>query len=75
MVKAFKLTKVSGAYWRGNSDNQMLQRVYGVAFRSQKQLNEYLMFLEEAAKRDHRKLGNELELFMFSDEAPGMPFI
>ncbi|MCM3005580.1 threonine--tRNA ligase [Priestia koreensis] len=74
MVKAFKLTKVSGAYWRGNSDNQMLQRVYGVAFRSQKQLNEYLMFLEEAAKRDHRKLGNELELFMFSDEAPGMPF-
>ncbi len=74
MVKAFKLTKVSGAYWRGNSDNQMLQRVYGVAFRSQKQLNEYVMFLEEAAKRDHRKLGNELELFMFSDEAPGMPF-
>ena len=74
MVKAFKLTKVSGAYWRGNSDNQMLQRVYGVAFRSQKQLNEYVLFLEEAAKRDHRKLGNELELFMFSDEAPGMPF-
>lgn len=74
MVKAFKLTKVSGAYWRGNSDNQMLQRVYGVAFRSQKQLSEYVMFLEEAAKRDHRKLGNELELFMFSDEAPGMPF-
>ncbi|MEH7266560.1 TGS domain-containing protein, partial [Priestia megaterium] len=73
-VKAFKLTKVSGAYWRGNSDNQMLQRVYGVAFRSQKQLNEYVLFLEEAAKRDHRKLGNELELFMFSDEAPGMPF-
>ncbi|MEH7584200.1 threonine--tRNA ligase [Priestia megaterium] len=74
MVKAFKLTKVSGAYWRGNSDNQMLQRVYGVAFRSQKQLNEYVLFLEEAAKRDHRKLGNELELFMFSEEAPGMPF-
>ncbi|WP_243557033.1 threonine--tRNA ligase [Priestia megaterium] len=74
MVKAFKLTKVSGAYWRGNSDHQMLQRVYGVAFRSQKQLNEYVLFLEEAAKRDHRKLGNELELFMFSDEAPGMPF-
>ncbi|MFP3888382.1 threonine--tRNA ligase [Priestia filamentosa] len=74
MVKAFKLTKVSGAYWRGNSENQMLQRVYGVAFRSQKQLKEYLTFLEEATKRDHRKLGNELELFMFSEEAPGMPF-
>ena len=74
LVKSFKLMKVSGAYWRGNSDNQMLQRVYGVAFSAQKQLNEYLTFLEEAAKRDHRKLGNELELFMFSEEAPGMPF-
>lgn len=74
LVKSFKLMKVSGAYWRGNSDNQMLQRVYGVAFTAQKQLNEYLTFLEEAAKRDHRKLGNELELFMFSEEAPGMPF-
>ncbi|MGE7878508.1 threonine--tRNA ligase [Peribacillus muralis] len=74
LIKSFKLMKVSGAYWRGNSENQMLQRIYGVAFPAQKELNEYLTFLEEAAKRDHRKLGNELELFMFSEEAPGMPF-
>lgn len=73
-VKAFKLTKVSGAYWRGDSNNKVLQRVYGVAFSNQKELKNYIMFLEEAAKRDHRKLGNELDLFMFSEEAPGMPF-
>ncbi|MGG1575275.1 threonine--tRNA ligase [Fictibacillus sp. NRS-1165] len=74
LVRAFKLTSVSGAYWRGDSENQMLQRIYGVAFSSQKELEEHLHFLEEAAKRNHRKLGKELELFMFSEEAPGMPF-
>ncbi len=73
-MKAFKLTNVSGAYWRGDSNNQVLQRIYGVAFPTKKELNEYVIFLEEAAKRNHRKLGNELELFMFSEEAPGMPF-
>ncbi|ALC53110.1 threonine--tRNA ligase [Bacillus thuringiensis] len=73
-LKAFQLTHVSGAYWRGDSNNQVLQRIYGVAFSSQKELEEYLHFVEEAAKRNHRKLGNELELFMFSEEAPGMPF-
>ncbi|EEK78988.1 threonine--tRNA ligase [Bacillus cereus] len=73
-LKAFQLTNVSGAYWRGDSNNQVLQRIYGVAFSSQKALEEYLHFVEEAAKRNHRKLGNELELFMFSEEAPGMPF-
>ncbi|WHY73946.1 threonine--tRNA ligase [Fictibacillus enclensis] len=73
-IKAFKLTSVSGAYWRGDSNNRMLQRIYGVAFSSKKELDEHLQFLEESAKRNHRKLGKELELFMFSDEAPGMPF-
>lgn len=74
LIKAFKLTRVSGAYWRGDSQNDVLQRVYGVAFKKKKDINEYLNFLEEAAKRDHRKLGKQLELFMFSEEAPGMPF-
>ncbi|PEF90427.1 threonine--tRNA ligase [Bacillus cereus] len=73
-LKAFQLTHVSGVYWRGDSNNQVLQRIYGVAFSSQKELEEYLHFVEEAAKRNHRKLGSELELFMFSEEAPGMPF-
>ncbi|HWO98087.1 MAG TPA: threonine--tRNA ligase [Bacillus sp. (in: firmicutes)] len=73
-IKAFKLTHVSGAYWRGDIQNEVLQRVYGVAFKTKKDLNEYLHFLEEAAKRDHRKLGKQLGLFMFSEEAPGMPF-
>ncbi|HDR8488225.1 TPA: threonine--tRNA ligase [Bacillus cereus] len=73
-LKAFQLTHVSGAYWRGDSNNQVLQRIYGVAFSSQKELEEYLHFVEEAAKRNHRKLGSEFELFMFSEEAPGMPF-
>lgn len=73
-LQAFQLTHVSGAYWRGDSNNQVLQRIYGVAFSSQKELEEYLHFVEEAAKRNHRKLGSELELFMFSEEAPGMPF-
>lgn len=73
-LKAFKLTHVSGAYWRGDSRNQMLQRVYGAAFASKKELDDYFHFLEKAQNRNHRKLGNELELFMFSEEAPGMPF-
>ncbi|MFC4355604.1 threonine--tRNA ligase [Chryseomicrobium palamuruense] len=73
-LKAFKLTHVSGAYWRGDSQNQMLQRIYGVAFASKRQLKEYEQFVEEAHRRNHRKIGKELELFMFSEEAPGMPF-
>ncbi|WP_260870946.1 threonine--tRNA ligase [Paenibacillus xylanexedens] len=73
-IKAFKLLNVAGAYWRGNSDNKMLQRIYGTAFPNKAQLDEHLHMLEEAKKRDHRKLGKELELFMFSEEAPGMPF-
>lgn len=73
-IKAIKLMSIAGAYWRGNSDNQMLQRIYGTAFLKQSELDEYLHFLEEAQKRDHRKLGKELQLFMFSEEAPGMPF-
>ncbi|MGG0811546.1 threonine--tRNA ligase [Paenibacillus alvei] len=73
-IKAFKLMKVSGAYWRGDPNNKMLQRVYGTAFAKKDQLDDYLHMLEEAKKRDHRKLGTELGLFMFSEEAPGMPF-
>ncbi|NHN29077.1 threonine--tRNA ligase [Paenibacillus agricola] len=73
-IKAFKLLSVAGAYWRGNSNNKMLQRIYGTSFPKKAQLEEHLHFLEEAKKRDHRKLGKELELFMFSEEAPGMPF-
>lgn len=73
-LQHFKLMNVSGAYWRGDSNNQMLQRIYGVAFASKKELEEHFVFLEEAEKRNHRKLGKELELFMFSEEAPGMPF-
>ncbi|WBL17137.1 threonine--tRNA ligase [Sutcliffiella sp. NC1] len=74
LMKAFKLTRVSGAYWRGDSEGEVLQRIYGVAFRKKQELDEHLHFLEEAAKRDHRLLGKQLELFMFSEEAPGMPF-
>ncbi|MED0704506.1 threonine--tRNA ligase [Aneurinibacillus aneurinilyticus] len=73
-IKAFKLMSVAGAYWRGDSDRQMLQRIYGTCWAKKSDLDEYLHFLEEARKRDHRKLGKELELFMFSEEAPGMPF-
>lgn len=73
-LKAFKLLSVAGAYWRGDSNNQMLQRIYGTAWPKQSQLEDYLKRLEEAKKRDHRKLGRELKLYMFSDEAPGMPF-
>lgn len=73
-IKAFKLLNVAGAYWRGNSNNKMMQRIYGTAFPNKAQLEDHLHMLEEAKKRDHRKLGKELELFMFSEEAPGMPF-
>jgi len=73
-MKAIKLLNVAGAYWRGDSERQMLQRIYGTAFPKDAQLEEYLHILEEAKKRDHRKLGRELDLFMFSEEAPGMPF-
>ncbi|MCM3269803.1 threonine--tRNA ligase [Paenibacillus elgii] len=73
-IKAFKLLSVAGAYWRGDSNNKMLQRIYGTAFPKKAELDEHLHLLEEAKKRDHRKLGKELGLFMFSEEAPGMPF-
>jgi len=72
--KAFKLTKVAGAYWRGDSSNAMLQRIYGTAWETQEQLDNYLHLLEEAEKRDHRKLGKELDLFHFQEEAPGSVF-
>jgi len=72
--KAFRLTTVAGAYWRGNSDNEMLQRIYGTAWGSKQDLNLYLQRLEEAEKRDHRKLGKQLGLFHFQEEAPGMAF-
>ncbi len=72
--KAFKLTKVSGAYWRGDSNNEMLQRIYGTCWSSKKDLDEYLHRLEEAEKRDHRKLGKEMDLFHFREESPGAVF-
>jgi threonyl-tRNA synthetase len=70
----FKLMRVSGAYWRGDSDNKMLQRIYGTAFADKKQLNAHLLMLEEAVKRDHRKLGKKFNFFHLQDEAPGMVF-
>lgn len=73
-VKAFKLTSVAGAYWRADQSNKMLQRLYGVAFEKKKALDEYLEMLEEAKKRDHRKLGKELGLFTILEEGPGFPF-
>jgi len=72
--KAFKLTKVSGAYWRGDSNNEMLQRIYGTCWRNKKELDEYILKLEEAEKRDHRKLGKEMDLFHFREESPGAVF-
>jgi len=72
--KAFKLTKVSGAYWRGDSKNAMLQRIYGTCWRNKKELDDYLLRLEEAEKRDHRKLGKEMDLFHFREESPGAVF-
>lgn len=73
-IKAFKLTSVAGAYWRGSEKNKMLQRIYGVAFSSKKELEKHLNMIEEAKKRDHRKLGRELKLFEIMDEGPGFPF-
>ena len=72
--KAFKLTKVSGAYWHGDSNNEMLQRIYGTCWANQKDLDNYLKRLEEAEKRDHRKLGKEMDLFHFREESPGSVF-
>ncbi len=73
-IKNFKLLSLAGAYWRGSEDNKMLQRIYGTAFPLKEQLEDYLKFLEEAEKRDHRKIGKELDLFSFHPEAPGFPF-
>lgn len=73
-VKAFKLRSVAGAYWRGDEHNKMLQRIYGTAFQKKSELDEYLHMMEEAEKRDHRKLGKQLGLFMLSDYGPGFPF-
>ncbi len=73
-MKHFKLLKVSGAYWKGDAKNKMLQRIYGICFDTEEDLNKYLEFLEEAKKRDHKKLGKELELFMMSEYGPGFPF-
>lgn len=73
-IKAIKLTSVAGAYWRGNEKNKMLQRIYGTSFPSQAELDEYLAKIEEAKKRDHRKIGKEMDLFALYDEGPGFPF-
>ncbi len=73
-VKAFKLQSIAGAYWRGDEKNKMLQRIYGTAFEKKEELDAYLHLLEEAAKRDHRKLGKELGLFVIKEEGPGFPF-
>ena len=73
-VKAFKLTSIAGAYWRGSEKNKMLTRIYGTAFANKTDLESYLAMMEEAKKRDHRKLGKELGLFMFAEEGPGFPF-
>ncbi len=74
LLKHFKLLKVSGAYWKGDANNKMLQRVYGICFDTDQQLQDYLNMLEEAKKRDHKKLGRELNLFMMSEYGPGFPF-
>ena len=74
VIKAVKLTSIAGAYWRGDSNRKMLQRIYGTSFPSQAELDEYLEKLEEAKKRDHRKIGKEMDLFMIADEGPGFPF-
>ena len=73
-IRAIKLTSVAGAYWRGNEKNKMLQRIYGTSFPSQAELDEYLAKIEEAKKRDHRKIGKEMDLFALYDEGPGFPF-
>ncbi|MES2273010.1 MAG: threonine--tRNA ligase [Chlamydiota bacterium] len=74
-IKAFKILKTSGAYWRGDSNREMLTRIYGISFPDRKKLKEYLLLLEEAKKRDHKVIGQALDLFSFKEEAPGMPFI
>lgn len=73
-LKAFKITQQSGAYWKNDKDNKMLTRINGIAFRTQEELDEYLKLMEEAERRDHRKIGKEMELFMLCDEGPGFPF-
>ena len=73
-LKSFKLTKISGAYWRGDAKNEQLQRIYGTAWADKKQLNEYIKRIEEAEKRDHRKIGKALDLFHLQEQAPGMVF-
>ena len=73
-IKHFKLLKTSGAYWKGDSNNKMLQRIYGICFETEEDLKEHLNLLEEAKKRDHKKLGKELDLFMISEYGPGFPF-
>ncbi|MCQ2454595.1 MAG: threonine--tRNA ligase [Clostridia bacterium] len=73
-LKAFKVTKQSGAYWKNDKDNKMLTRINGIAFRTQDELDEYIKLMEEAERRDHRKIGKEMELFMLCDEGPGFPF-
>ena len=73
-LKAFKLTQLSGAYWKNDKDNIMLTRIGGIAFRNQDELSAYLKLLEEAERRDHRRIGKEMGLFMFCDEGPGFPF-
>ena len=75
-IKAIKLTNIAGAYWKGDEKNKMLTRVYGVTFPSQKELDEYLQMLEEAKKRDHRKLGKELGIFTMDDDVgPGLHYV
>ena len=73
-LKAFKLTGVSGAYWKNDKDNKMLTRINGIAFKTQEELDEYVKLMEEAQRRDHRKIGKEMEMFMLADEGPGFPF-
>ena len=75
MMKHFKLLKTSGAYWKGDANNKMLQRIYGICFETQEDLDHHLEMIEEAKKRDHRKLGKEMDLFMLSDFGPGLPFL
>jgi len=74
VIKHFKLLKVAGAYWRGNSDNKQLTRIYGTVFFTKEELDEYLHLLEERKKRDHRKIGKQMDLFMLSEYGPGFPF-
>ena len=73
-VKSFKLTSVAGAYWRGDTKNKMLTRIYGISYEKKADLEQYLTLIEEAKKRDHRKLGRELDLFDIFEEGPGLPF-